>query len=287
MVDGKQDSIKCATFLQLRLSRIRKPIVSNAGLRKSNELEGRVALVTGAARNIGRAIARSLAAGGAAVMINAHTSREDAEKTAAMIDADGGRAACFMADVTDAPAVQAMVDETVKQFGRLDFLVNNGSWRPDITFEDTTLEQWRRVISVTLDGAFICTQACLPHLVRAASEGGGSIVNIGGLTGHQGAFNRVHVIAAKSGLAGMTKGLAYDFANKDITVNCVVPGPIDTARGAPGLAAERPEFRKVMPLVGRRGEPGEIGAMVRMLCGPDARFITGQSIHVNGGAWMP
>lgn len=258
--------------------------MSGTGLRCGNELEGKVALVTGAARNIGRAISRSLAAGGAAVMVNANTSRDDAEKTVAMIKADGGKAAFYMADVTDVPAVQAMVDATVRQFGRLDFLVNNGSWRPDIKFEETTLGQWRRVLSVTLDGAFICTQACLPHLLRA---GGASIVNIGGLTGHQGAFHRVHVIAAKSGLAGMTKGLAYDFADKDITVNCVVPGPIDTARGAPGLAAARPEFRKTMPLVGRRGEPGEIAAMVRMLCGPDARFITGQSIHINGGAWMP
>lgn len=254
------------------------------GMRKGDELAGRVAIVTGAARNIGRAIARSLAAGGAAVMVNAHTSRDEAEKTVAMIKADGGNAAFCMADVTDAPAVQVMVDETVRLFGRLDFLVNNGSWRPDIKFEETTLAQWRRVLSVTLDGAFICTQACLPHLLRA---GGAAIVNIGGLTGHQGAFNRVHVIAAKSGLAGMTKGLAYDLAARDITVNCVVPGPIDTKRGAPGLAAERPDHRKAIPLVGRRGEPGEIAAMVRMLCGPDARFTTGQSLHVNGGAWMP
>lgn len=258
--------------------------MSKTGLRKSNELEGRVALVTGAARNIGRAIACSLAAGGAAVMVNAHTSREDAEETVAMIKADGGRAAMFMADVTDVPAVQTMVDETINQFGRLDFLVNNGSWRPDTAFADITLDHWRRVLSVTLDGAFICIQACLPHLLKA---GGASIVNIGGLTGHHGAFRRVHVITAKSGLAGMTKGLAYDFADKDITVNCVVPGPIDTKRGAPGHAPERPNDRRAIPLVGRRGEPGEIAAMVRMLCGPDARFITGQSLHINGGAWMP
>jgi 3-oxoacyl-[acyl-carrier protein] reductase len=258
--------------------------MSENGLRRGNELEGRVALVTGAARNIGRAIARSLAAGGASVMINANTSRDDAEQTVDMIKADGGKAAFYMADVTDVAAVAAMVDETVRQFGRLDFLVNNGSWRPDKPFAEITLDQWRRVLSVTLDGAFICTQACLPHLLRA---NGASIVNIGGLTGHQGAFHRVHVITAKSGLAGMTKGLAYDFADKDITVNCVVPGPIDTARGKPGLAPERPEFRKNVPLLGRRGEPGEIAAMVRMLCGPDARFITGQSLHVNGGAWMP
>src|SRR5688572_6851567 len=220
--------------------------MSDTGLRCGDELQGKVALVTGAARNIGRAIAQSLAAGGAAVMVNANTSRDDAEKTVALIKATGGKAAFFMADVTDVAAVQAMVDETVKQFGRLDYLVNNGSWRPDQPFAEITLDHWRRVLSVTLDGAFICTQACLPHLLRS---GGGAIVNIGGLTGHQGAFHRVHVITAKSGLAGMTKGLAHDLADKNITVNCVVPGPIDTARGEPGLAPERPVFRKAVPLV--------------------------------------
>lgn len=256
---------------------------SNVGMRAGDELAGKVGLVTGGARNIGRAIARSLAAGGAAVMVNARTSRAEAEQTIAMIQSAGARAALHIADVTDAPSVAAMVAETIRQFGRLDFLVNNAAVRAETAFEQISLEEWRRVLSTVLDGAFICTQACLPHLVRA---GGGAMVNIGGLTAHKGASGRAHVITAKAGISGMTRALALDFAPHGITVNCVVPGTIETLRGLPG-APERPEHRRSLPPVGRRGEPEEIAAVVRMLCGPDARYITGQTIHVNGGGLMP
>jgi 3-oxoacyl-[acyl-carrier protein] reductase len=247
------------------------------------ELAGKVALVTGGARNIGRAIARSLAAGGAAVMVNAKTSRAQAEQTVAMIESNGGKGSMHIADVTDAPAVAAMVEATVKQFGRLDFLINNAAVRFETPFAQIKLEEWRRVLSIVLDGAFLCTQAALPHLIRA---GGGAVINIGGQTGHKGATERAHVIAAKAGLAGLTKALALDLAPHHITVNCVVPGTIESVRGLPGVP-ERPDHRRSVPPLGRRGEPEEIAAMVRMLCGPDARYITGQSIHVNGGGYMP
>ena len=258
-------------------------MTSSAGMRKNDELAGKVALVTGGARNIGRAIARSLAAGGAAVMVNANTSREAAQETVKMIEDAGGKAALFVADVTDAKAVAQMVDETLKRFGRLDILVNNAAIRSETPFDKTTLEEWRRVLSTVLDGAFNCTQACLPHLIRAGS---GAVVNIGGLTGHKGALHRPHVVTAKGGLAAMTKALALDLAEHDITVNCVVPGTVETQRGLPG-APERPDYRRTLPPLGRRGAPEEIAAMVRMLCGPDARYVTGQSIHVNGGGLMP
>ncbi|HSN41470.1 MAG TPA: 3-oxoacyl-ACP reductase family protein [Burkholderiales bacterium] len=258
-------------------------MTSSAGMRKNDELAGKVALVTGGARNIGRAIARSLAAGGAAVMVNANTSREAAQETVKMIEDAGGKAALFVADVTDAKAVAQMVDETLKRFGRLDILVNNAAIRSETPFDKTTLEEWRRVLSTVLDGAFNCTQACLPHLIRAGS---GAVVNIGGLTGHKGALHRSHVVTAKGGLAAMTKALALDLAEHDITVNCVVPGTVETQRGLPG-APERPDYRRTLPPLGRRGAPEEIAAMVRMLCGPDARYVTGQSIHVNGGGLMP
>ncbi len=247
------------------------------------ELAGKVALVTGGARNIGRAIARALAAGGAAVMVNAKTSRAQAEQTVAMIESNGGRGSMHIADITEAQAVAAMVEATLKQFGRLDFLVNNAAVRFETPFAEITLEEWRRVLSIVLDGAFLCTQASLPHLIRA---GGGAVVNIGGQTAHKGATDRAHVIAAKAGLAGLTKALALDLAPHHITVNCVVPGTIESVRGLPGVP-ERPDHRRSVPPIGRRGEPEEIAAMVRMLCGPDARYITGQSIHVNGGAYMP
>jgi 3-oxoacyl-[acyl-carrier protein] reductase len=257
--------------------------MSNVGMRPGSELAGKVVLVTGGARNIGRAISRSLAAGGAAVMVNANTSRALAEETVAMIEKPGGKAALHIADVTDPRAVAAMVEATVKRFGRLDALVNNAAVRAETPFESIPLEEWRRVLASILDAAFLCSQASLPHLERA---GGGAIVHIGGLTGHRGATGRAHVIAAKAGLAGLTKAMALDLAPKGITVNCVVPGTIESQRGLPGVP-ERPAHRTSPPPIGRRGEPEEVAAMVRMLCGPDARYITGQAIHVNGGGYMP
>ena len=258
-------------------------MTGNMGMRKGDELAGKVALITGGARNIGRAIARSLAAGGAAVMVNAKTSVDLAQETVAMIEKAGGKAAMRVADVTDPGDVKALVEDTVRRFGRLDILVNNAAVRLETPFADMKLEEWRRTLSIVLDGAFLCSQAVLPHLIRA---GGGSIVNIGGQTGHKGAAGRVHVVTGKGGLAAMTKGLALDLAPHHITVNCVVPGTIETVRGLPGAPA-RPEGRRSVPPIGRRGEPEEVAAMVRMLCGPDARYITGQAIHLNGGGFMP
>jgi 3-oxoacyl-[acyl-carrier protein] reductase len=257
-------------------------VPSRVGMTPGAELAGKVALVTGGARNIGRAIARSLAAGGAAVMVNANTSREEAERTLAMIESAAGKGAVHIADVTDAAAVAAMVEATLRRFGRLDFLVNNAAVRAETPFAKIRFEEWRHVLSTVLDGAFICTQACLPHLIRA---GGGSIVNIGGLTAHKGAAGRAHVITAKAGIAGMTRALALELAPHHITVNCVVPGTIETVRGLPG-APERPDNRRALPPIGRRGEPEEIAAMVRALCGPDMRYVTGQSVHVNGGGFL-
>ncbi|MEK6594332.1 MAG: SDR family oxidoreductase [Pseudomonadota bacterium] len=258
-------------------------MTSEAGMRKGDEFAGKVALVTGGARNIGRAISRALAAGGAAVMVNANTSKDAAAETVKMIEAAGGRAALHIADVTDAGAVARMVDATVARFGRIDLLVNNAAIRAETPFEKIPYDEWRRVLSIVLDGAFLCTQACLPHLIKA---GGGTVVNIGGLTGHKGALHRSHVVTAKGGLAAMTKAVAQDLAEHNITVNCVVPGTVDTVRGLPG-APVRPDHRASLPPAGRRGTPEEIAAMVRMLCGPDARYITGQSIHINGGGLMP
>jgi 3-oxoacyl-[acyl-carrier protein] reductase len=258
-------------------------LASQVAMTPGKELAGKVALVTGGARNIGRAIARSLAAGGAAVMVNARTSRAQAAETVTLIEQAGGRAAVHIADVTEPREVAAIVEATLERFGRLDALINNAAVRMESAFEEIKFDDWRRVVASILDAAFLCCQACVPHL---AKSGAGSIVNIGGLTGHRGAVARAHVVAAKAGLAGLTKALALDLAPQRITVNCVVPGTIESDRGLPGVP-ERPEDRRTPPPIGRRGEPEEIAAMVRMLCGPDARYITGQSIHVNGGGYMP
>lgn len=215
-------------------------------------------------------------------MVNARTSRAEAQETVDIIQAAGGRAALHLADITNAPEVAGMVQTTMGHFGRLDFLVNNAATRIETPFAEIALEEWHRVLSVVLDGAFLCSQACLPHLGRS---GRGAIVNIGGLSAFTGAIGRAHVVAAKAGLAGLTRALALELAPQGITVNCVVPGTIETTRDLPGVPA-RPAHRSFVPPVGRRGGPEEVAALVRMLCGPDARYMTGQSLHLNGGGFM-
>lgn len=244
------------------------------------ELSGKVAIVTGSARNVGRAIALALANAGASILVNALSSVNEAASTADEIHRLGAKAWCFMGDVSDPQAAQELIDTAIQKFGRIDFLINNASLRREQPFETITLEDWRRVLGVTLDGAFLCASACVPHLVRA---GGGAIVNIGGVAGHAGVRHRAHVVAAKAGLAGFTKALALDLAAHGITVNCVAPARVDT----PQSHSSAPRRHAVRTPIGREGRPEEVAAMVRMLCGPDARYITGQTIHVNGGLHMP
>jgi 3-oxoacyl-[acyl-carrier protein] reductase len=234
------------------------------------ELSGRVAIVTGAGRNIGRGIALALADGGAAVVVNARANRNEAENVAGEIERAGGKAVALIADVADPGAVEKMVAVAATHFGRIDILVNQ-----------MTLVQWRAVTAVILDGAFNCAQACLPHLKRA---GAGVIVNIGGLSAHTGAARRAHVVTAKAGLVGFTRALAHELAPDKIRVNTVTPGMMTTTR--PAGQAEPAHHSLVRALVGRRGVPEDIAAAVRFLCGPGASFITGQNIQVNGGTFL-
>lgn len=241
----------------------------------ANELGGKVALVTGASRNIGRSIALSLAAGGAAVAVNARTAKEDADKVVKEIRAAGGQAEAYLADIVDPKAVNAMVEGVVKRFGRLDFLVLNASVRKETPFIDMSFDEWRSLLSITLDGSFHCVKACLPHLIKA---GGGSIVTLGGMTALSGAKKRVHGSVGKFGLYGMTRALAKELGEHKIRLNCVAPGQMNTTR-APGRTA--PDVTNV-PL-GRRVEPEEIASTVRFLCAPGAAMISGQLIYVDGG----
>ncbi len=240
-----------------------------------------VAIVTGAARNIGREIALALARGGAAVLVNAKSNRAEADATADMIQDAGGRALVHLADVTDEAAVAAMVDAAAEQLGPPTILVNNAALRNRRALPEMTLTDWREVLSINLDGAFICARACLPHMLAA---GRGRIVSIGGKTGHAGAAERAHVVASKAGLVGFTKALAVEFGAKGITANCVVPGDIETERGA---SAGPHALHSGGNLVGHRGAPSDIAAMVAHLCSPAGAYITGQAIHVNGGGYLP
>jgi 3-oxoacyl-[acyl-carrier protein] reductase len=241
----------------------------------------RVALVTGGGRNIGRAIALALARDGASVVVNVRSSRDEAESVVREIESAGGAAMACLADVTDRGAVDAMVAAVRQRFGRLDVLVNNAAIRDEAAFEEASYAAWRQALAVCLDGAFHCSQAALP-LLKAGGQG--SIVNIGGLTAHTGASHRVHVVTAKAGLVGMTRALATELSPQGITVNCVSPGLIGTQRPS---GAQAPRHHAVhQTLVGRRGAPEEVAEAVRWLAGPNGRFVTGQVIHVNGGAYL-
>jgi 3-oxoacyl-[acyl-carrier protein] reductase len=245
------------------------------------ELSGRVALVTGAGRNIGRAMAKVLAAAGAAVVVTVRSNRAEADAVVKEIEAAGGKALAALADVADAAAVSAMAEAVGKQLGRIDYLVNNAALRQEKAFDAMSFAEWREVLGVTLDGAFHCTKACLPYLKQS---GAGAIVNIGGLSAHTGSKHRAHVTTAKLGLVGFTRGLAHDLAPHQITVNLVAPGTIDTQRRTD---VPQPAHHLINNnLTGRRGAPEDIAAMVRFLCGPGARYVTGQTIHVNGGAYF-
>ena len=247
----------------------------------TQELSGRVAIVTGAGRNIGRAIALALADGGAAVVVNARSNAQEATAVAGEIERAGGKAFAVTADVADADAVASMVKDAASRFGRIDILVNKAAVRAEQAIETMTLAEWRAVTAVILDGAFNCVKACLPHLKRS---GAGAIVNIGGISAHTGAARRPHVVTAKAGLVGFTRALAHELAADNIRVNTVTPGLMATPR--PAGQPEPQHHALVRSLVGRRGEPSDIAAAVRFLCGPGAGFVTGQSIQVNGGTFL-
>jgi len=246
-------------------------------------LASRVALVTGAGRNIGREIALTLAASGVAVAVNVCASVEEGQAVVDEINACNGHALLCVADVANQLAVRQMLADINEHWGRLDILVNNAAVRREAKVDDISAPDWQRILAIILDGAFFCSQAALP-LLRKSKQA--AIVNIGGMTGHSGAANRVHVVTAKAGLAGMTRALAHELAPDGITVNCVAPGMIDTVRNSASSASSPDHRRRHHTLLGRHGAASDIAQSVVWLAGDGARFVTGQVIHVNGGAYL-
>src|ERR1700682_6774149 len=247
----------------------------------TKELTGRVASVPGAGRNIGRAISLARASDGASIVVNARSNRAEAEAVAREIESLGAKAQVHIGDVADAKAVQAMADAAVKQFSRIDILVNNAALRREKPFAEMDYAAWREILDVTLDGTFHCVKACLPALRKS---GAGTVVNIGGLSAHTGAKNRAHVVTAKAGIVGFPRALAHDLADDGITVNSVVPGLIGTPR--PKDRPEPAHHSTHQTITGARGRPEDVAATVRFLCGPGARYVNGQAIHANGGAYL-
>jgi 3-oxoacyl-[acyl-carrier protein] reductase len=244
------------------------------------ELVGKVAIVTGAGRNIGRAIARQLAQAGAAVVVNARSNKAEADAVVREIEAAGGQALAVLGDVGDAKVATALADAALKRFGRIDILVNNASLRREQPIDQMSYADWREVMNVTLDSAFHGVHACLPAIQKS---GGGTIINIGGMSAHIGSKHRAHVMTAKAGLVGFSRALAHDLAADRITANCVVPGAIDTTRSGASKPAHHLTHGTIS---GERGKPDDVAAMVRFLCGPGGRYVTGQTIHVSGGAYL-
>ena len=283
-------------------------------MREKASLEGKVALVTGASRGIGRAIALRLAEEGADVAINYQVSKEQAEKVSMlvdynrvlqdasnismmveemnqaedakevsdMIDSMGKHSCIVRANVNDFEQVNRMRDEVVKELGKIDILVNNAGITRDKSFVKMTPQMWSDVLSVNLDGPFYCTKAVIEGMIERKY---GRIVNISSVIGRMGNFGQANYAASKAGLIALTKTLAKEFATKGITVNAVAPGYVGTemVKSVPKEILEK--IIAQIPL-GRLGEPSEVAGAVAYLVSEDGKYITGQVIDINGGLYV-
>lgn len=242
-------------------------------------LDGKIALVSGAGKNIGRAIALHLARDGATVVVNGRSDRAAVEAVVAEINAQGGQARAEMADVADEAAVAAMM----ARIGALDILVCNAGLRRQTPFLEMGFAEWREILSVALDGAFLLARHAAPLMV---ARGGGAIVALSGISTHLGTPQRAHVSASKAGLEGLMRALAVELAPHGIRANSVAPGAVDTVRGASAGPMPQGLGRESGIPLGRKASVDDIARMVRFLAGPEGGQITGQTMHVNGGAFL-
>ncbi len=254
-------------------------IVSMAGEPMRWGLDGRIALVTGGSRGIGRAIVERLSEEGCDVAINFHQNREGAEEAAARAREGGRRAVVVQADVADPGAVEAMRERVLRELGRVDVLVNNAGIHQHLKSWELSAEDWDRVIDVNLTGAFLVSRAFAPDMVEA---GWGRIINISSIIADIGTDHEAHYAASKAGMHGLTKSLALELSPRGVTVNAVAPGYIATDMTAEATEEELEEALRSIPL-GRLGDPSEIASVVAYLASDDASYVTGQVLHVNGG----
>ncbi len=249
-------------------------------------LKGHTALVTGAGRNIGRAIALAFAREGANVVVNARSNGQEVEAVVVEAQALGVKAIGALGDISDPQQVQAVAEQALGAFGTVDILVNNAAVRPGRPFTELDYAEWRRVIGIDLDGAFLCTKAFLPGMI---AQQWGRIINMAGMMAYEGHAGYTPVSAAKMGLVGMTRSLAVELAPHGILVNCVSPGTIDTTNPqtdamTPQQRAQASAQRSARVPLGRLGTQEEIAAVCVFLASPGGAYISGQTIHVNGAA---
>jgi 3-oxoacyl-[acyl-carrier protein] reductase len=241
----------------------------------------RVSIVTGASQGIGETIAREFAAQGAAVVL-VDIQKDKLEAVAAAIAAGGGRAVVHPADVSKSEQAQAVAEAVIKEFGKIDHLINNAGITRDNLLMRMKEDEWDAVLAVNLKGIFNFTKAVVRSMLSARS---GRIVNLSSVAGAMGNAGQTNYSASKAGVIGFTKALAREVGSRGITVNAVAPGYIVTPMTAGLSEANKQAFLAAIPLQ-RFGEPDDVARAVRFLCSDDAAYITGQVIHVNGGLYM-
>ncbi len=245
-------------------------------------LSGKVAIVTGASRGIGAAIAKELAANGAKVVVNYATSEGPAREVVDQITGQGGEAICVRGDVSLYDHAEVLVRAAKETFGRIDILVNNAGITRDRTLRKMQAEHWGEVIEVNLNSVYNCTSAVLPHMLEQGT--GGSIISISSIIGQAGGFGQTNYAAAKAGIIGFTKSAALELARNNITVNAICPGFIATDMLSEVPAEVREKIRAKIPL-GRFGGSEEVARTVLFLA-VDGQYITGQCLNINGGLYM-
>jgi 2-hydroxycyclohexanecarboxyl-CoA dehydrogenase len=247
------------------------------------KLKGRVALVTGGGRDVGREIALALAAEGCAVAVNYHGSQAAAEKVVTDIEAKGGKAAAYKADVADHAAVKDMIDKVVQRLGSIDILVNNAGFTPRQRFVDSKPEDWRKQIDIGLYGVMNTCHAALPHMIKNKV---GRIINLAGDSARVGESGLAVTAAARGGVIALSKSLAKEHGRDGVTANVLALGLIETSHTDPAwMAANREKIVKMYP-TRRLGAPGDIAPLVTLLASDAAAWITGQVVSISGGFSM-